>query len=144
MHASDGGYHLMYNMMSLLWKGVSLELEMGSDNFALMTAALLVMSHTLFIPAAYLVTSTFGADTYYSCAVGFSAVLFALKVVLNHSETGNRAVSYWGIPFPVHAKYAAWAELVLISLVSQNASFVGHLCGILAGLIWLHTAPALQ
>lgn len=30
-------------------------------------------------------------------------------------------------------QYAAWAELVIIQLVMPNVSFVGHLCGILAG-----------
>jgi rhomboid domain-containing protein 1 len=141
VHAQDGGYHLIYNMMSLLWKGVTLEFEMGSENFALMTAALLLIAHSLFVPVAYIATAFFGASTYYSCAVGFSAVLFGLKVVMNHSAVGHQAVSFWGIPFPVEAKYAAWVELVIISLISPNASFVGHLCGILAGVIWLYAAP---
>lgn len=140
VHASDGGYHLVYNMASLLWKGVTLELEMGSERFAAMVAALLLLSHGMYVPLSYLATSLFGAATFHGCAVGFSAVLFGLKVVINHSQVGQQAVSFWGIPFPVHAKYAAWVELVLISLVAPDASFVGHLCGILAGIIWLHAS----
>lgn len=140
VHAADGGYHLFYNMSSLLWKGVTLELEMGSERFAILVWALLLLSHGLFVPVSYLATNAFGASTYYSCAVGFSAVLFGLKVVMNHSQMGARAVQYWGIPFPVSAKYAAWLELVLISMVAPSASFVGHLCGILAGIVWLHFA----
>ena len=31
-------------------------------------------------------------------------------------------------------QYVAWVELVIISLVTPNASFLGHLAGILAGL----------
>eukprot|EP00933_Yihiella_yeosuensis_P065439 TRINITY_DN69247_c0_g1_i1.p1 TRINITY_DN69247_c0_g1~~TRINITY_DN69247_c0_g1_i1.p1 ORF type:complete len:204 (-),score=23.60 TRINITY_DN69247_c0_g1_i1:43-654(-) len=141
VHASDGGYHLFYNMSSLLWKGVTLEFEMGSAKFAVMTATLLVLSHALFIPVSYLATLIFGASTYYTCAVGFSAVLFGLKVVMNHSEVGHEAVQYWGLPFSVEAKYAAWVELILISLLTPNVSFVGHLCGILAGVIWLQLDP---
>ena len=34
-------------------------------------------------------------------------------------------------------QYGAWAELVLIQLVTPNASFVGHLAGILAGLLYV-------
>ena len=41
-----------------------------------------------------------------------------------------------GIAVPL--KYAAWLELVLISLITPNASFLGHLCGILAGLLYVH------
>jgi len=137
MHAPDGGYHLIYNMSSLLWKGVSLEVDMGSWDFAGMVAFMLAMSHILFVPVAYLATATFGANTYHGCAIGFSAVLFGLKVVLNHSQLGEQAMNLWGIVFPVEAKYAAWLELFVISLIAPEASFVGHFCGILAGLLWL-------
>ena len=58
---------------------------------------------------------------------------------MNHSAVGVQAVGYWGMTMPVQARYAAWAELVLISLVSPSASFVGHLCGILAGVAWVHS-----
>lgn len=36
-------------------------------------------------------------------------------------------------------KYAAWAELLLIHLLVPNASFIGHLAGILSGLIYTST-----
>lgn len=35
------------------------------------------------------------------------------------------------------AQYVAWVELVVISLITPNASFLGHLVGILAGLLHL-------
>jgi rhomboid domain-containing protein 1 len=57
--------------------------------------------------------------------VGFSAVLFALKYVLNATSPGSSVVG--GIAVPT--RWAAWVELVLISLVTPNASFLGHLCG---------------
>lgn len=37
------------------------------------------------------------------------------------------------------SKYAPWAELVLIHLMVPNASFVGHLAGIIAGLAYTST-----
>ena len=37
----------------------------------------------------------------------------------------------------IPTKYAAWAELALIQLLVPNASFLGHLCGIAAGLIYI-------
>lgn len=34
-------------------------------------------------------------------------------------------------------QFAAWAELVVAQLLIPNASFFGHLCGILAGLLYV-------
>ena len=74
------------------------------------------------------------SNTFNSCAVGFSAVLFSLKYVWNRYADSNTNV--FGISVPT--KYAAWAELVMISLVTPNASFVGHLAGIMAGMLYIH------
>lgn len=63
--------------------------------------------------------------SFHSCAVGFSAVLFSLKYVLNSSAPGSTPV----FGFEVPTRLACWAELVLISFVTPNASFLGHLCG---------------
>ncbi|KAG4135953.1 hypothetical protein ERO13_D08G248600v2 [Gossypium hirsutum] len=72
--------HLVYNMMSLLWKGIQLETSMGSTEFASMAVALLGLSQ---------------------------------------------------------ARYAAWAELILIQMFVPRVSFLGHLSGILAGVLYL-------
>jgi hypothetical protein len=53
------------------------------------------------------------------------------QVVLNHRSPGHSEV--FGIVLPT--KYICWAELVLASLLNPQASFFGHLCGILAGFI---------
>ncbi len=49
------------------------------------------------------------------------------QYVLNARSDGW--VSIQGIPLPVG--WACWAELFLTSLISPNASFLGHLCGTL-------------
>nr|KJB26900.1 hypothetical protein B456_004G265200 [Gossypium raimondii] len=72
--------HLVYNMMSLLWKGIQLETSMGSTEFASMVVALLGLSQ---------------------------------------------------------ARYAAWAELILIQMFVPRVSFLGHLSGIFAGILYL-------
>ena len=46
----------------------------------------------------------------------------------------DSSTNVWGINVPT--KHAAWVELVVISLVTPNASFVGHLAGILAGVLY--------
>lgn len=39
--------------------------------------------------------------------------------------------------FRVHTRYATWLELALISFLVPNASFLGHLCGIMAGILYV-------
>lgn len=41
--------------------------------------------------------------------------------------------------FLVPVKYAAWAELLAINMLVPNSSFLGHLAGIVAGLIYTKT-----
>ena len=131
LHASD--MHLYYNMSSLLWKGVQIELSAGSQIFAVMLSILLVLSHGLYVIVGNLVGDNLPFGGAAGCAVGFSAVLFALKVVLN--EGSGTHSSIWGISVPT--KYAAWLELVVSSVISPRSSFLGHLCGIFAGYIWV-------
>lgn len=53
-----------------------------------------------------------------------------------HEEPNLRAVLI-GIQIP--GRYAAWIELMLIHLLVQNSSFMGHLAGIFAGIIYCNT-----
>lgn len=133
-HMDDA--HLVYNMVSLLWKGVQLENSMGSARFAGMVTVLLGMSHGLVVLSAKLLASYGDAPgpMYAECAVGFSAVLFAMKMVLNWNSPDSTNV--YGVLVP--SKYAAWAELFLIQMFVPGTSFLGHLCGIFAGLIYVN------
>jgi len=67
----------------------------------------------------------------------FSAgVIFALKVLTSReTPPGREWVQFIWVP----TRYAAWAELILIHLLVPNASFMGHLAGILSGLIYTST-----
>jgi len=133
LHADD--WHLYYNMSSLLWKGSQLEPRLGSPKFIALVAFSLVTAHLVYLAAALLLLNVFDyEDSYNSCAVGFSAVLFALKYVLNVSSPSFTNIHGMRVPL----KHACWLELVLASLASSNISFVGHLSGILAGMLWVH------
>ncbi|EDL75505.1 hypothetical LOC316557, isoform CRA_b [Rattus norvegicus] len=68
-----------------------------------------------------------------NCAVGFSGVLFALKVLSNHYCPGG-FVNILG--FPVPNRFACWAELAAIHFCTPGTSFAGHLAGILVGLMY--------
>lgn len=130
-----GDSHLVYNMISLLWKGIQLETSMGSAEFASMVAVLLTMSQgiTLILAKSLLLFFDYKKAYYSEYAVGFSGVLFAMKVVLNsHSENYTYV---HGLVVP--ERYAAWAELILIQMFVPGVSFLGHLGGILAGILYL-------
>lgn len=52
-----------------------------------------------------------------------------MQVVLNHNAPSTTSVYGFQVP----TKYAAWLELVVIHVLVPRASFLGHMCGILAG-----------
>ncbi|XP_030633450.1 rhomboid-related protein 4 [Chanos chanos] len=131
-HVDD--WHLYFNMASFLWKGIQLERRLGGAWFAYLLSVF-----SLLTGVVYLLLETglseFMDDSSYSmqCAVGFSGVLFGLKVVNNHYNPGG--VNYI-MGLPVANRYACWVELVLIHIMNPGTSFVGHLAGILVGLLY--------
>ncbi|CAK8563906.1 unnamed protein product [Lathyrus sativus] len=130
-----GDSHLVYNMISLLWKGIQLENSMGSLEYASTVASLLALSQsiTLILSKSLLIFFDYERSYYYEYSVGFSGVLFAMKVVLNSQSDDYTNV--YGVSVP--SRYAAWAELILIQMFVPGVSFLGHLSGILAGLVYL-------
>ena len=135
-HADD--MHLYFNMLSFLWKGKQLETKFGSNVYLLLLIALTVTTNLLYIVINILLAEIVDYSYTYHCAVGFSGVVFALKVILAHF-TPNIMSDVMGI-FSVPMRYASWLELVLISILVPKASFVGHLSGILVGLftVWFY------
>jgi len=135
IHVDDA--HLCYNMISLCWKGINLEKYMGSQTYLKLVVFSLVTSHTLVVLMALVLNILDfrgNISGYNSCAVGFSAVIFSLKYVWN-SVSPLSTTNVMGINLPT--KSAAWVELIVISLLTPNASFLGHLAGILAGVLYM-------
>ncbi|KAI9989570.1 hypothetical protein PInf_019855 [Phytophthora infestans] len=128
IHVDD--WHLYHNMVSFLWKGCNLEYKMGSVRFLLTVVYLLVLCHVLVVVVALVLATGFQMPgPLHQCSVGFSGVLFALKVLLNHNSPAFSSVYGFQVP----TKYAAWLELVVIHFLVPRSSFIGHMCGILAG-----------
>lgn len=137
-HADD--WHLYFNMASFLWKGIRLESRLGGAWFLYLLSVFSVLTGLVYLVLEAGLTELTQDQSYsMSCAVGFSGVLFALKVLNNHYHPGG--VTYV-MGLPVSNRYASWAELVLIHITSPGTSFIGHLSGILVGL--LYTAGPLK
>lgn len=132
-HGDD--MHLYFNMVSLIYKGIKLERAFGSLYFAYLVAVFTGATSLTYVGLSEMLTNLFMDDSYRtSCAVGFSGVIFALKVLATeYSAPGTQYI--FGV-VPVPSKYLFWAELVAIQLVSPGASFVGHLAGILVGVAY--------
>ena len=89
-HVSD--IHLYYNMISFAWKGMKLEKH---SKYGTLGFTCLVTFFAMLTGIMYTVLS-FGAaelldDLSYSqqCSIGFSGILFALKVVANNEESAE-------------------------------------------------------
>ncbi|XP_052432265.1 rhomboid-related protein 4 isoform X1 [Carassius gibelio] len=131
-HADD--MHLYFNMASLLWKGIKLERKLGGPWFAYLLSVFSALTGLVYLLLEMGLTHM-TEDSSYSlqCAVGFSGVLFGLKVVNNHYHPGGTT---YIMGLPVASRYACWVELVLIHIMNPGTSFVGHLAGILVGLLY--------
>ena len=137
-HADE--WHLYYNMASFLWKGKSLEPAMGTPKFLLLNALFVGLSSSLMLVLTAgwaFANPTQAFHIMHQSAIGYSAVIFALKVVTTHRMPRGSSVSIMGM-FTVPVKLAVWAELLIASLLTPNASFLGHLSGIIVGLAYVH------
>ncbi|XP_056230326.1 rhomboid-related protein 4-like [Seriola aureovittata] len=141
-HVDD--WHLYFNMVSLLWKGIKLEPSLGAAWFLYLLSVFFLLTGLVYLLLQALLTKLtedsdplLGFIDVFShsneCAVGFSGVLFALKVVGNHYNPGG--VTYM-LNIRVSNRFASWVELVLIYLINPGTSLVGHLAGILVGLLY--------
>ena len=133
MHAND--WHIGANSLSFLYKSAQLEASLGSAPLAALIAGLTVVTQVFYVFVAEAGAILLHDRSIRShCAVGFSGVIFALKVV-GQSRAGLAEEYVHGLRVP--AKAAAWLELVVIHFLVPGSSFVGHLAGILAGLAFL-------
>ena len=134
VHASD--IHLYYNMASFMWKAISLERHYGSGYFLYMVGVFSAATGALYLAINYALAEVMNQWSYVnSCAVGFSGVIFALKVVTTHLQPHGMTRIMGLVPVPM--KLACWVELIIISVLFPNVSFVGHLAGILVGLAFV-------
>lgn len=134
IHSSD--FHLYYNMASFIWKALSLEKHFGTPYFLYMISVFSVGTGALYVGINYMLAEMLDQWSYIqSCAVGFSGVVFALKVVTTHMQPVGMTRVMGILPVPM--RLACWVELILISVLFPNVSFVGHLAGILVGLAFV-------
>lgn len=123
-HGDD--MHLYYNMASFLYKGQQLETLFGTPYFGLLLTILTISSSLMLVILGQIASSLLDNPEYlFTCAVGFSAVIFALKVITTHYTPTYGSNSILGF-IPISTKYVVWVELIVIQLITPNVSFLGR------------------
>lgn len=130
-----GPLHLVLNMSAWVPLGASLERQVGSVQFAHLALLFALLGGSLHAAAG----ASGGAA---ACAVGLSGVIFALLVVETHLSPAPTR-SLLGLVH-IQARYYPLALLLLLQLLLPDASFLGHLAGVLVGYAyawgWLNWA----
>lgn len=133
-HLDD--FHLYYNMASFVWKGRSLEAKMGSAKFLYILSVFIVVTNSVLVALDIALANITEDYSYiYTCAAGFSGVIFSLKVLTTYNLPSG--VSMVMGMFPVPRRWACWVELIVIQILFPNVSFTGHLAGILVGFMYV-------
>lgn len=126
--------HLLHNMLSLLHKA-PLEASLGSYTFLSSVVFLSFTSHAIYTALAVFAARHGITRWSRSCVAGFSGVLFGLSTIQHGLSVLRREVTrgeMWQ-----RTLQPVVVQLVIAQILVPRASFAGHCCGILSGLIYL-------
>ncbi|KAL0487921.1 hypothetical protein AKO1_015191 [Acrasis kona] len=144
-----GLLHIAFNMMSLMTIGWALEVRLGSLHLLITTLVLILMNSSInmltsaiFIDLIQLNESTVALNVIVGFIfapsgfhVGYSGVLFAYMVfTTSFGPVQQSLFGIWNVP----AKIYPWILLVITSVIFPGVSFIGHLCGVISGYIFVY------
>lgn len=126
--------HIGMNMMSMYQLGTSLEIQFGSLSFLFLSIWSVVIIGLIYVLIAYLawcITGDYGWML--MSGVGYSGVLFCYAI-LESFHTTAESISLFGF-CNVPAKWYPFVLLLLIQFLIPGISFIGHVSGVLFGLM---------
>jgi rhomboid domain-containing protein 1 len=129
-----GILHLIMNMMSFTFLGLSLENSIGTLSYFYHIVIFGIVSNLVHILIAYIMLVGGDASEIFGHALGFSGILFAL-IVIDLDISGGDQRSVFGL-FLVPSWCYPWVVLLLMSLLMPNVSFFGHLSGLFTGYLY--------
>ncbi|DBB01243.1 TPA: hypothetical protein ACH3X1_001113 [Trebouxia sp. C0004] len=135
--------HMVSNASSLVISSSYLERGLTRLQFAATMASLALSSHGLYVLSSWVDCCWFGLWRQYFLegAVGASGLGFAMQVVADNMR--GSTVSVFGISgLEAPAKFSCWISLAVTQILVPQASFTGHLCGVLAGLLHVYIPKA--
>lgn len=128
-YAHQAPMHIMFNMISL-WNSAVMEVLLGSVTYLKYTFLLVILSMVTVTVFYFVAQKYFNRPEYrvvYS--LGYSCVVFGWMMIQCEYSRGD--MSYFG--FTVPARLAPFLALIITSIIVPNASFIGHLSGIIVG-----------
>lgn len=136
-----GVLHIVMNMMTLRQVGSFLEKEFGSIAFLGITLYLSLIVGPLQIPIAKLLNLlTMNSIRLFSlnqCGIGFSGILFGYFMIYL-KVTRRETMTYFGVE--LKKWMMPFVQLLVLSFL-LSASFIGHLSGIVSGLVYITGIP---
>ena len=130
--------HIIFNMSGLLVFGVDVEKMYGTAYYMAINFALIAISTVLslgfYALMAFCIPVIYrgGPQNFYNCGVGYSNVLFGLAMIFSY--VGDPYVNLFGM-CRQDKKLVPWLYMLMIYFTIPDSSFLGHFCGLLAGLL---------
>ena len=114
---------------------------MGSVAFMGVTLIFTILIGFIQIPLTYALYfisfGKIGLFSIYQCGIGFSGILFSYFIISIKLSRGN-SMNFYGYNIPKWLY--PFIQLIILSVLF-HASFVGHLSGIILGLLWVIGCP---
>lgn len=130
-------FHIAMNMMSYMTLGKSLEKRVGTFFMYLTVLWSVLLTSLLHISMSLAISIvTQDSSLLHRNSLGFSAVLFHLLVL--ESKCHDPAIASSRLVFGVihvPSKFYPWVLLFTLQFLMPNISFLGHLSGILCGIL---------
>ncbi|GAB2220057.1 hypothetical protein Droror1_Dr00007700 [Drosera rotundifolia] len=127
--------HLVFNMTALWSLGIVEQLGdigLGIKYYVHYTLVLVVLSGVLVLVAYHVLIRRFKIEYFRRVtAVGYSCVVFGWMTVLSVKRPSMRMNVFGVLSLPI--SFAPFESLIFTSIIVPQASFVGHLAGILVG-----------
>lgn len=122
--------HFVMNAIAMAQVGFILEEKKGAVGVSVLTVICLVGNNVLL--------GVYDLGFPGTCVVGTSGIIFSLLTYWCYSLP-RTSVQFWCVA--ISPILVPWATLLLAQALFWNASFAGHLCGILSGLACYYGIP---
>lgn len=127
--------HLVFNMSALWSLGVVEQLGplgLGVEFYLQYTLVLVVLSGVLVLCIYHVLIQKFKLDYFRRVtAVGYSCVVFGWMTILAVKQPSAKLNLFGVLSLPI--SFAPFESLILTSIIVPQASFIGHLSGIIVG-----------
>ncbi|KAF7133363.1 hypothetical protein RHSIM_Rhsim09G0023800 [Rhododendron simsii] len=127
--------HLVFNMSALWSLGVVEQLGpmgLGVKFYLHYTLVLVVLSGLVVLGAYHVLISKFKIEYFRRVtAVGYSCVVFGWMTILSVKQPSSKLNLFGLLSLPI--SFAPFESLIFTSIIVPQASFVGHLSGIIVG-----------